>query len=146
VARAAGDEPRRAGGIDARVARTTRGRPRDRSSLGRRCSCASGIGSLTARGKHVNQVVVVTAREMAAFVGAIARFFTEPDAALVRRVEKLRLARRRTPRSMRSPLSSLAPALRYPATSKRSDSGGLDHRASAPLIATARSGLARQAS
>jgi hypothetical protein len=49
---------------------------------------------LTARGKHVNQVVVVTAREMAAFVGAIARFFTEPDAALVRRVEKLRLARR----------------------------------------------------
>src|SRR3989442_15696345 len=33
-----------------------------------------------------------------------------------------------------------------PATSKRSDSGGLDHRTSAPLMAAARAGLARQAS
>ena len=37
-------------------------------------------------------------------------------------------------------------ALYVPATSKRSDSGGLDHSASAPLMAAARAGLARQAS
>jgi len=36
--------------------------------------------------------------------------------------------------------------LYLPATSKRSDSGGLDHSASAPLMAAARAGLARQAS
>ena len=42
--------------------------------------------------------------------------------------------------------SSSAAGPRYPTTSNRSDCGGCAHSSSAPAMATARSGLARQAS